>query len=176
MRPRLKSFGPSLRDRHRDQTFLASTDNIDSETENLFLNRWDWCRDKWHMVSSFETKTKMSLKRQNQDVKAKKLVMGHNCVIYYRNNSKWESRFSRLRLLKVSFRFWDWGLRSLSFKTKTDIRKLLIVESKTKIWTIFETETTQDRLLDVETKAKRLADIWSESPYRLNTTSMRESA
>ena len=50
---------------------------------------------------------------------------------------------------------------SVSFKTETG--KLMMVKTETKtetrIWTIFETETTGDRTLDVKTVVKSLADL-----------------
>ena len=33
-------------------------------------------------------------------------------------------------------------------------------ETETRIWTIFENETTRDQPLDVETEAESLADLW----------------
>ena len=48
----------------------------------------------------------------------------------------------RLRLSEVS----------LSFETKTG--KFLMVETETRIWTIFETKTTRDWPLDVQTEVK----------------------
>ena len=56
---------------------------------------------------------------------------------------------TRLRLLKVI----------LSFETKPE--KLLLVETETRIWSIFKTVTTRDRHPDVETEAETdsLADL-----------------
>ena len=64
-----------------------------------------------------------------------------------------KSQLSRPRLSDVS----------LSFVTDTETGKLLRVKTETKtetrIWTSFETKTTQDRPLDVETEAESLSDL-----------------
>ena len=66
-----------------------------------------------------------------------------------RMTSESQSQLSRprLRLSEVS----------LSFETKTG--KLLMIETETRIWTIFETETTWDLPLGVETEAESLTDL-----------------
>ena len=54
---------------------------------------------------------------------------------------------------------------SLSFETNTGNLLMVETETETRIWTIFETETTRDWSLDVETKAETesLADLCVET-------------
>ena len=59
-----------------------------------------------------------------------------------------QSQFLKLRLSEVSLSF------------ETEIEKLLMTETDTRLWTIFEIETTRDRPLDVETETESLADLW----------------
>ena len=59
----------------------------------------------------------------------------------------------RLRLSEVS----------LSFETKTG--KFLMVETETRIWTIFENETIWAQPLNAEAETDSLADFWSLIKY-----------